>query len=469
MGDSSTAAATATLIATPTALITSVIAAVIIGCILSLWRAAKPIVRGNTLCCHGDDVLMPFVVLQDPKWKDIGRSMARYEQEVEAIMNGLSRSLEIARTTEWDLFGEDPPDWLLSDLLQRRINRLATLFEQNTKLLQEELFKPFPVIKVLPATEPSHEEESWWTARPPPNQPPHRATTIPEESSSYDSATQVMAHITRDWTTLGQSARQRTYDWCRYQLTGLSRGSSILVPGAGLGRLAYDLACDGHSVEANDSSLLMSSAAYAILRRKVRGMLHPFLMDFFTNEVDSEQRYDAVRFPDAAMHDEMKGNLSYTIGDFAETYSTSHYKDGYDGIVTCFFLDTATNIYEYLLTIQNVLRKGGVWVHVGPLQWHRNALLHPSADELKGLVESMGFQIRRWSIDLEAMDYRSEEYTTVRSTKYEAFRPVRMVAVRRNVTKTSLSPRLFLKQQRRKNYLAASSRHIPSEVVVEEL
>ena len=371
---------------------------------------------------------------------------------------------------EWDLFGEDPPAYLLSDLLQRRIHRLATLFEQNTKLLQEELFKPFPVTKLLPATEPSHEEESWWTARPSPTQPPHRATTIHEESSAYDSATQVMAHITRDWTSLGQSVRQRTYDWCRDQLTGLSKGSSILVPGAGLGRLAYDLACDGHSVEANDSSLLMSSAAYAILRRKVRGKLYPFLMDFFTNEVDSEQRYDAVRFPDAAMHDEMKGNLSYTIGDFALTYSMSHYKDGYDGIVTCFFLDTATNIYEYLVTIQNVLRKGGVWVHVGPLQWHSNALLHPSADELRGLVESMGFQITRWSIDVEAMDYRSEEYTTVRSTKYEAFKPVRFVAVRRNVTKAWPWPLLFRKQLwRKKNLAAASSRDIPSEVVVEEL
>jgi carnosine N-methyltransferase len=428
-------------------------------------------------------VVVPFVVLEDPKWNDIARSMERYEEEVQAIMNGLSRYLEVARTTEWDLFGENPPGYLLSEQLSRRIDRLATLFEQNTKLLQAELFQPFPVTKVLlPVNEHEPQEESWWTTtavattRPLPDQPLHRATIVlPEESSAYDSASQVMAHITRDWTYLGKSVRQRTYDWCRDQLSLelFSSGKSVLVPGAGLGRLAYDLACDGYSVEANDSSLLMACAAYAILQKRVGGTLYPFLMDFFTNEVDTEQRYEAVVFPDhaAPLYDEHMSKasaLSYTIGDFVETYSTPSYKGRFHGIVTCFFLDTATNIYEYLVTIQNILKKGGVWVHVGPLQWHRNALLHPSANELKGLVESMGFQIKSWSIDLEPMEYRSEDYTTVRSTKYEAFKPVRMVAVKRDM-KTNM-PRLFPKR-RKKNPAASttSQNNIPSEVVIEEL
>jgi carnosine N-methyltransferase len=386
-------------------------------------------------------------------------------------MNGLSRSLEVAQTTEWDVFGANPPEYVLSEQLSRRIARLATLFERNTRLLQEQIFRPFPVAKVLPVNEPQKEESIWWTttaARPPPDQPPHRATSVPEEeSSSYNSASQVMAHITRDWTSFGKSVRLRTYDWCRDQLSHLSSRKPVLVPGAGLGRLAHDLACNGYSVEANDSSLLMACAAHAILQKRVGGTLYPFLMDFFTNEVDTELRYEAVVFPDIAVHDDIQENLSYTIGDFVGTYSTPSYKGQYGGIVTCFFLDTATNIYEYLVTIHNILEKGGVWVHVGPLQWHPNALLHPSANELKGLVESMGFQIKSWSIDLEPMDYRSEDHATVRSTKYEAFKPVRMVAIKRDM-RMNLS-HLFQKRRKRNPASSTSQNNIPSQVVIEEL
>jgi SAM-dependent methyltransferase len=465
MGDSSTVVAS-TLITTPAALVISALVAVVVGSILSRWREAKPLGSDNLHCdLRRDDIVVPFVVLQDPNWGDISRSMERYEEEGQALMNGLSRSLEVARATEWDVFGDNPPEYLLSEQLSRRIDRLATLFEHNARLLQEQVFQPFPVTKVLPVNQPQ-QECRWTAARPLPDQPPHRVTVVPEESSSYDSASQVMAHITRDWTYFGRLVRQSTYDWCRDQLSDLSSGASVLVPGAGLGRLAYDLARDGYSVEANDSSLLMASAAYAILQKRVGGTLYPFLMDFFTNEVDTEQRYEPVVFPDAAMHEDMKANLSYTIGDFEETYSTPSYKGQYNGIVTCYFLDTATNIYHYLVTIHNILEKGGVWVHVGPLQWHRNALLHPSANELKGLVESMGFQVKSWSIDLEPMDYRSEDYATVRSTKYEAFKPVRMVAVKKDVTTNVF--RLFRRRQN-KNPGASSQNNIPSQVVIEEL
>ena len=419
MGDCTAAA---TLITTPSTLLASLVAVAVIGYVVSLWGTAKPVPAKKR-------VAVPFLVLHDPDWGLIGRSMQRYEGEVTSIMNGLSQSLEVARTSEWELFGQVPQKYLLSHQLQRRIDRLALLFEQNTKLLQDEILKEFPLLKTLPDKDACFWKHQARSPRAPPplNQPPHRVNKLPVESSSYDSASQVMAHITRDWTKLGRSVRERTYDWCRDKL-GRDLNHPIMVPGAGLGRLAYDLACNGYSVEANDSSILMASAAHAILQKNVQGTLYPFAMDFFTNEVENDWRYKAVRFPDVDIQD-MRGSLSYTIGDFTETYSTPHVKGRYGGIVTCFFLDTATNIYEYLSIIQNVLRDGGVWVNVGPLQWHRNSVLHPSADELKGLVESAGFRISHWSVDAEAMDYRFED-ETFRSTKYEAFKPLRMVAIK---------------------------------------
>jgi carnosine N-methyltransferase len=37
----------------------------------------------------------------------------------------------------------------------------------------------------------------------------------------------------------------------------------------------------------------------------------------------------------------------------------------WDAVVTCFFIDTAKNIVDYLETIYKILKKGGVWINAG--------------------------------------------------------------------------------------------------------
>jgi SAM-dependent methyltransferase len=411
--------------------------------------------------------VIPFLVLHDVEWSDIGRALEHHDEKVAILLNGQSRALEVAKQSEWDLcINGMEPDFLLSKRIQHRIDRMAVLLEENTRLLQRDLLLPFSVVKVLPNVYSTNGNEI--KNVPLRNDPPHRANLEPSESSSYDSASQVILHIARDWTRIGVLVRQSLYDWCRHQISShMISGGSILVPGAGLGRLAFDLACIGYSVQANELSVLMASAAHAILQRKIQGVIHPFLMDYFINEVNSEWRFEAVPFPDANLL-EMSGSLSYTIGDFVETYSVPQKLQ--DGIVTCFFLDTATNIYEYLYIIYNVLRVGGVWVNVGPLQWHRNALIHVSADELRGLVESFGFEIVHWSIDMEPVDYRYQDPTTTRWTKYEAFKPLRMVAIKRETTKGLRLPRFL--QTRHKSMTkpnSVTSNRSSSQVVIEEL
>jgi carnosine N-methyltransferase len=44
--------------------------------------------------------------------------------------------------------------------------------------------------------------------------------------------------------------------------------------------------------------------------------------------------------------------------------------ENWDCVVTCFFLDTAHNIIEYIDCISKILRKGGLWVNFGPLLYH---------------------------------------------------------------------------------------------------
>lgn len=42
----------------------------------------------------------------------------------------------------------------------------------------------------------------------------------------------------------------------------------------------------------------------------------------------------------------------------------------FNGVATCFFLDTAHNIFDYVDTIFCTLKKGGIWVNFGPLLFH---------------------------------------------------------------------------------------------------
>lgn len=53
--------------------------------------------------------------------------------------------------------------------------------------------------------------------------------------------------------------------------------------------------------------------------------------------------------------------------DYAKSVSHDDEAQLFDVVVTCFFVDTAANILDYLLSIKNVLSKGGVWINLGPL------------------------------------------------------------------------------------------------------
>eukprot|EP00978_Attheya_sp_CCMP212_P014166 scaffold36048_cov49-Attheya_sp.AAC.1 len=291
---------------------------------------------------------------------------------------------------------------------------------------------------------------------------------VSEGNEYYDSVEQVMAHLVRDWTEQGRQSRRLTLDWCCQQLvlqsnqkqfwgTNTNKHAThhqrVLVPGAGMGRLAYDIASltsssrhngVSYSVEANEVSLVMAAGAHSILNHVLSDdekthhgkgsssperVVYPFAADRWMNEVDaSQQRFQAVTFPDKPVDQSIRGSLSYTVGDFVDVYA-NRTPNEFDAIVTCFFLDTATNLFEYLSVIMSLLKDtGGVWINVGPVQWHGNALVQPSVVELKAILETMGFSIQHWSLDTQPVPYRND-ITPLRSTKIDAYLPLRFVAV----------------------------------------
>lgn len=67
-------------------------------------------------------------------------------------------------------------------------------------------------------------------------------------------------------------------------------------------------------------------------------------------------------------------------------------------VATCFFIDTAHNIVEYLQTIYAILKKGGLWVNVGPLLYHYSEMAGETSieltwEEVLAVARQIGFSI----------------------------------------------------------------------------
>ncbi|GAX15989.1 hypothetical protein FisN_22Hh155 [Fistulifera solaris] len=351
---------------------------------------------------------VPFIVFQEPDWTLLHKSAEQYRTHNLRLLQTLSQGLDIL------LFNKELTNLdNITGRLQNRIDRLSEIFDQDQDLLQTQVFVPFETTYVLPDGEPANSTNTFSSRT---------------ADHSYDDPHQVVAHIVRDWTAEGKQIRRQLYDWCLSKID--KSGLRIMVPGAGMGRLAWELARNKHAwVEALESSVGMAAAAASILQRKQSGMIHPYSSDQLSNEVNSSQRYLRVQYPDVDDLSTKQGHLSYTVADFLSLNGVVNNQSKFDVVVTCFFLDTASNVLEYITMITKLLRpKGGMWVNVGPLQWHQKSQIRFSADELYNIIEEVGFQIMEWGVDVAPIEYRSSD-KVVRSTHYDAYCPLRFVAV----------------------------------------
>jgi N2227-like protein len=188
-----------------------------------------------------------------------------------------------------------------------------------------------------------------------------------------------------------------------------------------------------------ECSICMSAATYAILHRSVKNKyeLHPFAANAFNNEISNEARFDNMQFPDVEVMRRRVGSLSFTIGMF-NFESMRHSSISYGAIVTSFFVDTMTTVYDLLNTVAMILADEGLWVNVGPLQWHINSQVPVSVDEFRMIFEHYRnkvtgrrtFEVLYWSVDRNPIPYRSNG-STHRSTYIDAYCPLRFVLRKR--------------------------------------
>ena len=201
-----------------------------------------------------------------------------------------------------------------------------------------------------------------------------------------DKARSTITQFYRDWSAEGAGERKACNEPVieaiqkEFVGAGAKRDVKILVPGAGLGRLVFDLCRLGYTVEGNEISYHQLMASNWILNHVEPHMLYdlyPFALNF-SNLAKREDQFRRVKIPDIhpivalneASQEESVDRMSMTAGDFITLYGDAKYERVFDAIATTFFVDTAPNVIKYIETVRNCLKVGGMWVNLGPLLWH---------------------------------------------------------------------------------------------------
>ncbi|KAI4160027.1 MAG: hypothetical protein LQ342_006063 [Letrouitia transgressa] len=268
-------------------------------------------------------------------------------------------------------------------------------------------------------------------------------------AADVDKARTTIRQFYRDWSLEGANEREASYGPVMSDISEAykdvdDRGAvKILIPGAGLGRLVFELCRMGYSVEGNEISYHQLIASNWVLNHTDRAnqfQLYPFAFEF-SNVISRENQLKCVGVPDihpakaldeasSGMRTHAFDRMNMTAADFIVFYGDAANQETFDAVATVFFIDTAPNVIRYIEVLHKCLKVGGLWTNVGPLLWHgmeRKPAQRESRSELENvpkeigieqpggvelseeevilLVERMGFRIEKHEIKAEGTGY----------------------------------------------------------------
>lgn len=278
--------------------------------------------------------------------------------------------------------------------------------------------------------------------------------------ADMDKARTTIRQFYRDWSAEGVSERRACYEPVIQDLSHLfaeypsKEAIKVLIPGAGLGRLVFELCHRGYTVEGNEISyhqLIASNWVLNYAKCAQQFELYPFVMDF-SNVVNRDCQLKMVKIPDVHPSTELEhadetssknslGRMGMTGADFTILYSEESYQATFDVVMTVFFIDTAPNVLKYIEVIHHCLKRGGVWINLGPLLWHfadrgssnhhddekgkrakqSHGIAEPgsielTAEETKLLVERSGFRFQKYEMEPCESGYIQNPQSMLQST-----------------------------------------------------
>ena len=233
----------------------------------------------------------------------------------------------------------------------------------------------------------------------------------------YENLRSTLRQLVREWSDEGSNERPVCFNpimtFLKDNFHDNLRDIKVLVPGAGLGRLAWEINRLGFVVQGNEFSLYMLLISQLILNSAFKR--HQFTVQPFSfplsNHLSAEDSLRIIRIPDVTPDtgQEQSGDFSMIAGDFLEIYGRAEELSSWDCVVTCFFLDTAQNVLEYLRAIFGALKPGGLWINLGPLQYHFESAPELSIEltwaEVVKAAERIGFEFKEKRVLDDFMGY----------------------------------------------------------------
>lgn len=179
----------------------------------------------------------------------------------------------------------------------------------------------------------------------------------------------------------------------------------VLVVGASLGRLAWELARLGFSVQGVEKSYLQLFTANFILNGIATPIdpLHLYPFVHHTGMVSTaDDQLREVHFPDVDPRQLDHADFSMVAGDFATLYKDDAV---WDCVVTCFSMENSNNVLGFVNRVAAVLKPGGVWVNHGSLDFRyedadEEQSVEITQEELDCVIARCGMRVlRRQSFD----------------------------------------------------------------------
>lgn len=128
----------------------------------------------------------------------------------------------------------------------------------------------------------------------------------------------------------------------------------------------------------------------------------------FVNNLKRDDPLKSCRFPDISPYQNPpKGEMNMIAGDFVQVYGDSSQEESWDCVASCFFIDCANNIVEFLEIIYRILRPGGIFINYGPLLYHFSDVpnefsIEPSYEDIREIIEKLGFKFVKESTKVKS-------------------------------------------------------------------
>lgn len=203
--------------------------------------------------------------------------------------------------------------------------------------------------------------------------------------------------LVRDWSVEGEVERARCYQpmldalekylpLSEPMLSGQAPPWRVLCPGSGAGRLPFEVTRRGYSCTGNEFSyhmLVVSDFMLNMTQTRNEYSVFPYALLSDARRTCDADRFREIRIPDVCPNEELVHGssagptararsplceFSMASGEFVEIFS--EHPQEWHGMLTCFFVDTARNIFIYVREIARAMPARGVWINLGPLLYH---------------------------------------------------------------------------------------------------